>query len=306
MTGVAGFWDPHLPADPADSGFDWVAAKRELYGDVIDPTTPAMVRVWHALCGGKDCLPVDSHFGDFAQQVSPQLVQAAFDRLAFRARVTRALVGACGVGQLLVAGTDLPLMCDEVHTVAQQVDPTTRVVYADADPIVVLMAEVQLHSPWVDTCGYIEAGPGDPEAMLAAALTVLDPAEPVGVLLINSLDCLEEAAAAHAMEVMRARLPHGSYIAVCQLTGQTSQRMARLGTLQDRPIPGLPRPRTPADVTALFTGEFEVVAPGIVPASRWRPDPSPSLTESSGGGPADLWCGVGRICGPRRKRGPRR
>jgi hypothetical protein len=154
----------------------------------------------------------------------------------------------------------------------------------------------------VDTCGYIEAGPGDPEALLAAAMKVLDPAEPVGVLLINSLDCLEEAAAAYAMEVMRARLPHGSYIAVCQLTGQTSQRMARLGTLQDRPIPGLPRPRTPADVGALFTGEFEVVAPGIMPASRWRPDPSPSLLDPIGGGPADLWCGVGRIS-PRPKRG---
>ncbi|TMQ90987.1 hypothetical protein ETD83_32955 [Actinomadura soli] len=289
MIGSAGFsWDPHLPIDP---GFDWAAAKRDLFLP-LDPTTPRMSRVWNALAGGRENYAADRNFSDWAGRAYPQLVTAGRHRLAFRTRAVRALVSEHGIGQLLVAGTDLPLR-EEVHEVAQQMVPTVRVVYADTDALVMMHARAWLSSPWEDTC--INADPTDPAEALAAAKGLLDPAEPIGVLLINSLDPLPCAAAAQVMERLRAALSRGSYIAVCQLTGRASQGVAALGTLQDRPIPGLPHPRTPQDVQDLFAG-VELVEPGVVPASRWRAEPfcSPP-SEAFGQEPSDLWCGVGRV-----------
>ncbi|MFI0484333.1 SAM-dependent methyltransferase [Actinomadura sp. 9N215] len=291
-------WAPYLPTV---QGLEWAAAKRDLFYP-LDPTTPHWSRVWNALVGGKENYPADRNFSDWAGRGYPGLVAAARHRLAFRARVVRALVGEHGIGQVLVAGTDLPVrdlpsepLRAEVHEVAQRIDPAARVVYADADAFVMVQARAWLSSPFEDTC--VDADPTDPAAALAAAAAknLLDLAEPVGVLLTTSLDPLDGRRAVGAVERLRAALPCGSYIAVCQLTGQTSQGVAALGTLQDRPIPGLPHPRTPQDVRDLFAG-VELVEPGIVPAPQWRPERSCSpQAEAIGQGPSDLWCGVGRV-----------
>lgn len=294
MTGEGFSWPPGLPTDP---GFDWAAATRDAFAP-LDPLTPHMGRVWNALAGGgASCLPVDRAFGDYAVRAFPHLVDAAVHRLAFRTRAVRALVGEYGIGQVLVAGTDLPLH-EEVHDVAQQIDPAARVIYTDSDDVVMMNARAWLNSLLGASCEHVVAEPTDPVALLDAAAGFLDPAEPVGVLLINSLDPLDGTAAAHTIGLLRAGLPQGSCIAICQVTGPTSHGLASLGTPHDRPIPGLPHPRTPDDVKGLFAG-LEIAEPGIVPASRWRPEPAPlPQLEEVGHGPSDQWCGLARIGDP--------
>ncbi|TDC91959.1 SAM-dependent methyltransferase [Actinomadura sp. 7K507] len=284
MTGGAYFsWDPHLPDTP---GFDWAAAKRDLCG--FDTATPSMSRVWHFWLGGKDRYSADRCFGEYAEALYPQIVDVAHHRIAFRARAVRAMVGEYGIGQILVAGVDLPLR-DEVHDIAHRLDPLVRVVYADADPWVMVHARALLDSGWADGCVHLDAGPADPEVLLSRAAEVVYLAEPVGVLLINSLDGLDDPVAAHVIGVLGGALPHGSCVAICQLTGQTGEGLAALGSLGARRIPGLPHARTPAGVRALFAG-LELVGPGVVSASQWRPEPSPWQP-----GPVDLWCGLGRV-----------
>lgn len=283
-------WDPYLPDTP---GFDWAAAERDLYG--FDVTTPSMVRVWNFWGRGKDHYPADQCFGEYVEDLFPRIVDVAAYRIAFRARAVRVMVGECGIGQLLVAGVDLPLR-DKVHDVAHGVDPLARVAYADSDPLVMAHAKALLDSPWADGCAHVDAGLADPAGLVGEAANVLDFAEPVGVLLINSLDGLDDAAAAHAMGVLGGALPHGSCIAICHLTGRTGQGLGALGS---RWIPGLPQARTPAGVRALFAG-LELVEPGVMPASQWRPEPSPWQPR-----PVDLWCGVGRISRPQPERGRR-
>lgn len=270
MTGGEAFsWDPGLPTDP---GFDWAAAKRDLFGG-FDITTPFMVRVWNVLGGGKDNYPADRNFVEHAEMRCPQIVDAAHYRQVFRARAVRAMVGEYGIGQLLVAGTDLPLR-DEVHDIAQRIDPRVRVVYADPDPWVMAHARALLapHPPSV--CGYVAAGLHDPAAVLEGAAQTLDLDRPVGVLLINSLDGLDDAAAVRAVGVLCAALPRGSCLAICHLTGETGQVLAALGARGTRRIPGLPHTRTPDGVRALFAG-LELVEPGVVAPTLWRPEVTP-------------------------------
>lgn len=292
MTGGAEFpWAPWLPADP---GFDWAAAERALSG--FDVMSPSMVGVWNFWGRGKDNHSADRCFGGYVEGLYPRIVDVAACRIAFRARAVRVMVGEYGIGQILVVGTDLPLR-DEVHDIAQSIDPRVRVVYADADPLVMAHARALLDSPWADGCAHVDAGLADPAVLLGEVADVVDFAEPVGVLLINSLDGLDDAAATHAVGVLGGALPRGSCVAICSVTGQAGRGLAALGAVGSRRIPGLPRARTRAGVRALFAG-LELVEPGVVPASQWRPEPSPWEA-----GPVDLWCGLGRICGPRPERG---
>lgn len=277
---------------PAESGqnpgFDWAAATRDLLG--FDTTTPAMARLWNFWGHGKDHFPSDREFGQRVEAACPKVVEVARYRTTFRARAVRALVGDHSIGQLLVVGTDLPLR-DEVHEVAQQIDPMVRVVYADTDPMVLAHARGRLNS-YLGSCADIDAGLEDPAALLAQAAEFLDLAEPIGVLLINSLDGLDDGAATHAVSVLQGALSPGSCIAICHLTGAVGQCLADLGAVQPSRIAGLPRPRNPAAVRTLFTG-LEMVAPGVVTASRWRPEPCPWPLDM-----VDLWCGLGRIRSP--------
>jgi len=54
-------------------------------------------------------------------------------------RVVRYLVGEAGIRQLLDVGSGLPT-ADNVHEIARQTDPSTRVVYVDNDPVVLAHA----------------------------------------------------------------------------------------------------------------------------------------------------------------------
>ncbi|MFG2245817.1 SAM-dependent methyltransferase [Spirillospora sp. NPDC048823] len=284
-------WNPSLPTVPE---FDWPAAIRDL-GD-LGTSMPSMPRLWNFWAGGKDNFLADRRFGERVEALYPRIVDMAHYRIAFRARVVRTLVGEHGIGQLLVAGTDLPLR-DEVHHVAQQVDPMVRVAYADPDPLVMAHARALLNSTWSDACEHIEAGLEDPAALLEGVQGTLDLAEPVGVLLINSLDGLNETTATRALDVLCAALPRGSCIAICNLTGATCRGLATLGAAQGIRVAGLPNDRAPADVRALFAG-LDLVDPGVVSLPHWRPEPSPWPRSR----PVDVWCGVGRVPGARPDR----
>jgi hypothetical protein len=83
-------------------------------------------------------------------------------------------------------------------------------------------------------------------------------------------------------------LPSGSYLVLCDGT-DTSQAgvEAQEGYDQSGAIPY--RLRSPEQIAGFFAG-LELVEPGVVSCSRWRPDPG------EGGAPAevDAFGGVGR------------
>ncbi|WP_433464067.1 SAM-dependent methyltransferase [Spirillospora sp. CA-128828] len=170
-----------------DMAFNWRAAERDL--TTYDPDRPAMARLWAFWGEGKDYNPADRALGEEVTAHFPQMPSLARHRLAFRTRVVRALVSERGIDQVLVAGVDMPLV-DEVHTIAQSINPHARVVYADADELVMAHAEALFSSELTGACNFVRAGLDDPRAVLDGAAETLDFGRPVAVLLINSLDVL--------------------------------------------------------------------------------------------------------------------
>ena len=106
----------------------------------FDASRPHVARVYDYLLGGKDNFVADRTVGDrmLASIPAVQLgVRAQRDVLG---RVVRYLVREVGLRQLLDIGSGLPT-ADNVHEIAQRIDPATRVVYLDNDPIVLSHAE---------------------------------------------------------------------------------------------------------------------------------------------------------------------
>ncbi|GAA1892823.1 SAM-dependent methyltransferase [Actinomadura bangladeshensis] len=265
--------------------FDRLAAERDLHGR-YGPDCAAMPRLWAFWGGGKDFNPADRALGETVAARFPQVETLALHRLAFRSRVVRALVGECGVDQLLVVGVDMP-MHDEVHQVAHSVNPDARVVYADADALAMLYAEAMFRGR-INTCGFVRAGLDDPRAVLDGAAATLDLRRPVAVLLINSLDVLTDPQAVEALAAFRAALAAGSYIGFCHLTAEYDHGLAALGSVCAETSPGPPRVRTP-NALAAFCAGMVMIRPGLVSAPVWRPDPGPWPVTAD----VDLWCGVG-------------
>ncbi|TDD67154.1 hypothetical protein E1293_38355 [Actinomadura darangshiensis] len=272
-------------------------AERDLA--VYDHSRPAMARLWALWGGWKDFNPADRALGDEVMERFPQITSIARHRLAFRSRVVRALAGEGGVDQFLVAGIDMPTH-DEVNAIARSVNPRARVVYADADVLMMTYAEALFGSESTSTCGFVRAGLEDPRAVLDSAAGTLDFDRPVAVVLINSLDVLDDPQAVAALSAFRAVLSAGSYIAFCHLTAEHDRGLAVLGSMCAGISPGPPRVRTP-EALERFCTEMVVIPPGLVSAPAWRPDPGPWPVPTG----VDLWCGVGRIYGPRTERGPR-
>ncbi|MEU8309811.1 SAM-dependent methyltransferase [Actinomadura sp. NPDC048955] len=261
-----------------------------------DHSRPAMARLWVRWGGGKDYNPADKALGDKVKAHFPQVTSIARQRLAFRSRVVRALAGGHGIDQFLVAGVDMPQI-DEVHAVAQSINPRARVVYCDADVLVMTYAEAMFAGESPGACGFVRAGLDDPGAMLEGAAETLDLDRPVAVLLINSLDLLPEPQAVAALAAFRAILAAGSYVAFCHLTAEHDRGLAALGDVCADTSPGPPRVRDLASLERLCAG-MVMVPPGLVSAPAWRPDPGPWPVPTD----VDLRCGVGEVCGQQRRR----
>jgi hypothetical protein len=109
----------------------------------FDASRPHVSRVYDYLLGGKDNFAADRAVADQMIAALPAVqvgVRAQRDVLG---RVVRYLVGEAGVGQLLDIGSGLPT-AENVHEIAQRMDPATRVIYVDNDPVVLSHARALL------------------------------------------------------------------------------------------------------------------------------------------------------------------
>ena len=122
---TTGSWDFRSAATEAATPTDAAPA-------AIDITVPHSARVWNYWLGGKDNYPVDQQAGDRVFEMFPEIVEVARASRAFLRRAVRFLAGEQGVRQFLDVGTGLPT-ADNTHEVAQQVAPSSRVVYIDND-----------------------------------------------------------------------------------------------------------------------------------------------------------------------------
>jgi hypothetical protein len=199
----------------------------------------------------------------------------------------RFLVGEAGTRQFLDIGTGLPTG-NNTHEVAQYVAPDSRVVYVDNDPFVLSHARALLASRPEGMTEYIEADLRDPQKILDVAARLLDLEQPVAVMLMTILQHIDdEDDPAKIVAALMAAAPRGSYLALSHPAKDIdAAAMAKVAKRLNRILPESITLRTRSEVTAFFAG-LDLVEPGIVKASKWRPP-----SESEAAAPAALWVGV--------------
>jgi hypothetical protein len=237
----------------------------------FDASRPHVARVYDYLLGGRDHFAADRAVGDRMLESIPAVqlgVRAQRDMLG---RVVRYLVGEVGLGQLLDIGSGLPT-ADNVHEIAQRIDPATRVVYLDNDPIVLAHAEALLAD---DTATFVVDGDlRDPDGILAnpGLRKYLDWEQPIGLLMCGILHyVLDEENPADVVATLYRALPSGSYVFIHHLLATEDPAAA---VLPDQMRKGLGRAqfRTTDVVMDLFDG-LELVEPGLVLVPDWHPEP---------------------------------
>jgi hypothetical protein len=252
----------------------------------LDTTVPQTARIWNHLLGGKDNFAVDRAVGDQILQSLPQLAENARLSRAYLARAVRFLAGDAGVRQFLDIGTGLPT-ADNTHEVAQSVAPDARIVYVDNDPLVLAHARALLTTSPEGATDYIDADLRDPATILREAARTLDLERPVALFLMGILGHVESDEEARSIiGALMDRLPSGSYLAMYDGsdTSEATVEAARIWNVSANPKYHL---RSPERIAGLFTG-LEIIEPGVVPVTQWRPEPGAS-TE-----PIDQYCAVGR------------
>ncbi len=236
----------------------------------IDFSEPHLARVYDYLLGGKDNFAADREVGDRIIASLPAIRAGVLAQRAVLRRVVRFLVGECGIRQLLDIGAGLPT-AENVHQIARRIDPATRVVYVDNDPIVLTHARALLAGDDATTV----AG-GDlrrPASILAnpAVRAHLDWSRPVGLLLCGILHhILDEERPAELTAELVAALPPGSHVFIHHLLDSGDPAVAQVQEAMRASL-GRGTFRTREQVLGLFTG-LELVDPGLVLVPDWRPD----------------------------------
>ncbi|MBO0801717.1 MAG: SAM-dependent methyltransferase [Nocardiopsaceae bacterium] len=146
-----------------------------------------------------------------------------------------------------------------------------------SDPLVLVHAKALLTSTPEGVTDYVHADMHDPGGILAAAGRTLDFGQPVAVTMLGVLWHVLDNDEAYAItgQLMRA-LPSGSYLAIehptLEVTGEKMAAAIAYWNQHGTP-PG--RHRTPAELAGFFDG-MEIVEPGVVSITRWRPEATPS------------------------------
>ncbi|GIM82723.1 hypothetical protein Sar04_08650 [Salinispora arenicola] len=272
-------------------GSEAMATQQQTSSSPIDNGMPHSARIYDYWLGGKDNFAADRAVAEALMTAIPTVRSMAAENRHFVHRAARYLAGKAGVRQFLDIGTGIPTR-PNLHEVAQQVAPETRVVYVDNDPIVLAHARALMISSEQGRSEYIHADMRQPEMILnhRTLREVLDLDQPVALTMIAILMLLKDADDPwRKVRVLMDALPSGSYVAITHPTGDFNPEAVKtaVASAVDSGMTLVPRSR---DEVARFFEGWELVEPGIVPVMAWQPDD---------GEPADphaayYWAGVAR------------
>src|SRR5262249_37680124 len=217
----------------------------------------------------------------------PEAAWIARQNRAFACRAVR-YCAEHGVGQFLDVGSGLPTM-DNVHEVARRAIPGAAVVYVDNDKVAHNHAAALLATS--DGVAAIIGDVREPGRILTAVRAggLLDLTRPFVVMLTAILHFITDfERPAELVGAFRDAMPTGSYLVLSHATHdfqpEESARASRMYGRASSPLVT----RSRLDIAAMFSG-FELVKPGLVRTSMWRP-----AEEVTPAPPADLFAGVGR------------
>jgi O-methyltransferase involved in polyketide biosynthesis len=249
----------------------------------IDTSRPHPARVYDWWLGGKDNYPVDEELARRILAVDDTAVRGARANRRFMHRAIRVAAEA-GIRQFLDIGTGIPTE-PNLHQVAQQVAPESKVVYADNDPIVLRHAEALLRGSAAGSTGYVHADARDPDTILRLAAESLDFSRPVALSLVALTHYLGDAADGDDVHGVLKRyvgaLAPGSHLILSQVTPDLNpeavEKAAGLFRRSGTPF----HPRSLGEFSRFFDG-LRLLGPGIIPVTGWRPDPVDVAAQAEG------------------------
>jgi hypothetical protein len=244
-----------------------------------DPSVPSVARGYDYLLGGKDNFAIDRQVVEMLRQVAPEAPLTARTNRAFGYRAVR-FIAEQGIRQFIDLGSGIPTTPPAVHDAARSAAPTARVVYVDFDPVVVAHSNAlrSVHPGLVTILADIRQ-PGtilnDPELR-----KYVDFDEPVGIVIFSVLDVIEDKYDPWEIVSEFARhMAPGSYLGISHLSGRTAPEAIAHSEMISKQT-GFPKVefRSDDDVLRFFSG-FELVEPGLVDITQWRPTEEGSETK---------------------------
>lgn len=221
--------------------------------------------------GGKNHFAADRETADKALDSWPAGRTGLRENRKFLGRAVRYLAAEAGVRQFLDIGAGLPAT-NNVHEVAQQASPESRVVYVDNDPLVLAHARALLVSARPGGTACVHADLRNPRSILDEAMEYLDFSQPIALLLVAVLHFLtDEDKPGEIVRTLLDALPPGSHLVASHMTPEHDP--GGVGGWQDvYRDAGIPMLARDSDqfATICFDG-LELVPPGIVLVSEWRP-----------------------------------
>lgn len=238
---------------------------------VPDFQVPSPARMYDYYLGGKENFLADREAAEKVIAAYPETRTLA---RANRRFLTRAVwfLAEHGIRQYIDLGTGLPTS-PNVHEVARQVRPDARVVYVDNDRTVTTLSRALCAAH--DGVTVVDGDIRYPQEFLAdRRLTeLIDFSEPVAILCVSVFHFIRENENPREIVAsLRWRMAPGSYLALSHAAtdGIDQHVLSEIEAVyEDAAAPAVPR--SAAGIQEFFTG-LELVEPGLVDVSQWRPD----------------------------------
>ncbi|GIF77653.1 SAM-dependent methyltransferase [Asanoa siamensis] len=245
----------------------------------LDTGVPHSARLWNYWLGGKDNFAVDRAVADQILEMVPEMVGSARADRAYLGRVVRHLAGNEKIRQFLDVGTGIPT-ANNTHEVAQRVAPSSRIVYVDNDPMVLVHARALLTSHPEGKTDYLQADLREPEEIVEGARRTLDFDQPIAVTMLGILNFVpDDDEAADLVRRLVDAIPSGSYVAISHPTTEVNGAVMTEALRLWNEGPAAKMVLRSADQVARLFGDLEMVEPGVVTCSQWHPDPDTSTEQ---------------------------
>jgi SAM-dependent methyltransferase len=243
----------------------------------IDLTRPSAARMYDYYLGGSHNFAIDREAAEQAIAMWPDLPIIMQANRAFLRRAVRFLV-AQGIRQFLDIGSGIPTV-GNVHEVAQQAAPESRVVYVDIDPVAVAHSRAILSGN--TNTAVVHGDARDPDRLLAQpdVQHLIDFTRPVAVLLVALLHFIPDDEDAYRLVGrLRDLMAPGSYLVISHASfeGRPTESESHTQLYSRTSTPMMMRARQ--DIARFFAG-LHLVEPGVVYLPLWRPESPEEVDE---------------------------
>ncbi|HEX5404401.1 MAG TPA: SAM-dependent methyltransferase [Pseudonocardiaceae bacterium] len=252
----------------------------------IDTKTPSAARLYDYYLGGAHHFEADRELGRQVLEALPDLPFMAQRNRMFVIRAVRMLVGH-GFTQFVDVGCGLPAT-GAVHEVVQQVNPDSRVIYVDNEPVAIAHGELMLAD--VPGTGVVGGDLREPESFLDHPTTreLLDFTKPIVVVAAAVMHFVtDQENPAGVMTKIRHALPAGSLVVFSHGTAGDDAVGSRAVVDLYEQSSNHAVPRTTAQVAALLAG-YQLLGSGVT----WVTEICPEEGEPTDDGPRSHMLGA--------------